>query len=64
MLCSYAGLDEKKLDELQRLEKKLGKTLLAFQCHDAKIEMLSQQEMTEIQELEKKLGFSLVAVQQ
>ncbi len=63
MLCCYAGLDKEKLDELQKLEKKLGKTLLAFQCHDAKMEKLNQTEMSEIQELEKRLGFQLVAVQ-
>ncbi|MDA8172615.1 MAG: hypothetical protein M0Z48_12395 [Nitrospiraceae bacterium] len=63
MLCCYAGLDKEKLDELQKLEKKLGKTLLAFQCHDTKMEKLNQTEMSEIQELEKRLGFQLVAVQ-
>ena len=63
MLCSYACLDENKLDELRKLEKKLGKTLLAFECHDAKPESLSDQEVSEIKELEKKLGLSVVAIQ-
>ena len=62
MLCSYACLDETKLDELKELEKRLGKTLLAFDCRDAKMESLSEQEIADIRELERKLGFPLVAV--
>ena len=62
MLCSYASLDETKLEELKKLEKKLGKTLIAIDCRDAKMESLNEWEIADIQDLEKKLGVPLVAV--
>jgi hypothetical protein len=64
MLCSLATkVDEPTLKTITDLEKDLGKTLLAFQCHDLKPTALSAQELSKIQEVEAKLGVSLVAVE-
>jgi hypothetical protein len=64
MICSLSTkLDEKALGEIQSLEEKLGKTLLAFSCHELKPHKVSDDELSKIQSLENKLGISLVAVE-
>lgn len=64
MICSLSTkLDGNALDEIQSLERKLGKTLLAFSCHELKPHKISEEELTSIQSLENKLGISLVAVE-
>jgi hypothetical protein len=64
MLCSIAtNIDASTLQTISDLEKGLGKTLLAFKCHDLKPSMLSAEELGKVQDVEKKLGFSLVAVE-
>lgn len=64
MLCSIAtNIDASTLQTIGDLEKGLGKTLLAFKCHDLKPSMLSAEELSKVQDVEKKLGVSLVAVE-
>jgi hypothetical protein len=63
MLCSLATkVNDEAIDAINTLEKDLGKTLLAFQCHDLKPSELSAAELQRIKEVETKLGISLVAV--
>ena len=63
MLCSLAtNVDNTTLKTITDLEKDLGRTLLAFKCHDLKPSMLSVDQVSKIQEVEAKLGVSLVAV--
>ncbi len=63
MLCSLSNkLDESTLKSVQDLEKGLGKTLLAFSCHDLKASTLDADQLSKIQKLENDLSVSLVAV--
>jgi len=62
MLCSLASLDNDRVNAIQSLEKKIGKTLLAFSCKEMKIDTLKDEEIAQIKEAEHKLGVSLVAV--
>jgi hypothetical protein len=62
MLCSLSSLETEKIDAIQNLEKELGKTVLAFSCHDIKPAQLSAADLEKIQDLEKKLSLSIVAV--
>ncbi len=62
MLCSLSKLDEGKINAIESAEKKIGKTLLAFSCHDTAPAKLTQEEIAVIGETEKKLGVLLVAV--
>ena len=62
MLCSISNLDKEKIDAVQKLEKELGKTLIAFSCHDIKTAELDASTLQRIQEVEKELSLSLVAV--
>jgi hypothetical protein len=64
MLCSIAtNVNESTLQAINDLEKGLGKTILAFNCHDLKPSALSAEELSKVQEVEKNLGVSLVAVE-
>jgi len=64
MLCSLATkVPDETVAAINSLEKDLGKTLLAFQCHNLKPSDLSEAELKRIQEVETKLGVSLVAVE-
>jgi hypothetical protein len=64
MLCSIAtNVNESTLKTITDIEKGLGKTLLAFSCHDLKPATLSADDLKKVQEVEKKLGVSLVAVE-
>jgi len=62
MLCSLASLDKEKVEAIQALEKKMGKTVLAFSCRDLKADTLKDDEIAQIKEAESRLGLSLVAV--
>jgi len=62
MLCSLASLDNDRVNAIQSLEKKIGKTLLAFSCKEMKIDTLKDEEIAQIKEAEHKSGLSLVAV--
>ena len=64
MLCSLdTRVDENTLKTITDLEKDLGKTLLAFRCHDLKPTSLSADQLKKIQAVENNLGVSLVAVE-
>ena len=64
MICSLSTkLDDAAMGEIKSLEEKMGKTLLAFSCHDVKPQKISEDELSSIQSLEGKLGISLVAVE-
>jgi hypothetical protein len=63
MLCSLAtNVDSNIMKTITDLEKDLGKTLLAFKCHNLNPSMLNMDQVNKIQEVEAKLGVSLVAV--
>lgn len=62
MICSYATVDEEKLKSLQKLEKDMGRTLLAFNCQEIKPAQLTPEQLENIQTLEKDLGVVLVAL--
>jgi hypothetical protein len=63
MLCSLATkVTDDTLATITDLEKDLGKTLLAFQCHNFKPSDLSEAQLQKIKDVETKLGVSLVAV--
>jgi hypothetical protein len=63
MLCTFASLDGKSLDEVQAFEKKTGRTLLAYSCRDIGIASMSDEDLAELRKLEDKLCMQLVAVQ-
>ncbi len=62
MVCTFAHLEKEKLADIQTLEKKLGKTLLAFSCGEVDVVSLKEDEISQIKQVEKKLNISLVAV--
>jgi hypothetical protein len=62
MLCSLSKLDNEKIKAIESAEKRIGKTLLAFNCHDTAPAKLTQEEIVVLGETEKKLGVVLVAV--
>jgi len=62
MLCSLSKIESTSLEAIQSLENNLGKTLLAFSCHDLNPAKIKDEELKQIHELEKKLGIVLVAV--
>ncbi len=63
MLCSLATkVTDEAIAAINTLEKDLGKTLLAFQCHSLKPSELSEAELERIRKVESELGVSLVAV--
>ncbi|MDJ0669292.1 MAG: hypothetical protein QNJ61_18565 [Desulfobacterales bacterium] len=63
MLCSLATkVTDEAVATINTLEKDLGKTLLAFQCHNLKPSELSEDELERIRKVESELGVSLVAV--
>ena len=62
MLCALSKLDKNQIDSIQSSEKKIGKTLLAFSCHDIAPAELTEEELAELNDTEKKLGIVLVAV--
>ncbi len=62
MLCSLAHLDKEKVAAIQSLEKKLGKTIIAFSCKDIGVSPLREDELAQIRHTEEELGVALVAV--
>jgi hypothetical protein len=63
MLCTFASLDEKSLEDVQAFEKKTGKTILAYSCRDIGIASMSDEDVAELRKLEDRLCLQLVAVQ-
>ncbi len=57
-----AKLDEKKLQEIHRLEQEIGTPILAFSALDVQPAELDEGKLEKIRRLEKSLGVSLVAV--
>ncbi len=62
MMCGLSRLDESKLAAIRTVEQKIGKAILAYDCHDIKPADLNSDEMKQLAETEKKLGVVLVAV--
>ena len=63
MLCTLADrLGESELDEIRRLERELGTTILAYSCYQAEPAPVDDRQLARLQELEQRLGVSLVAV--
>ncbi|MFO7963303.1 MAG: hypothetical protein R6U50_05220 [Desulfobacterales bacterium] len=62
MLCSLSNLKETDVKNITELEKALGKTLLAYSCHDIQLAELNEEELNRIKNLEQKMGISLVAL--
>lgn len=63
MICSFANIDQSKVTELQSLEKKMGKVLIAYSCANISPATLTADEMSLLQDLEKKLGLVICAVE-
>ncbi len=51
-----------KVEAIQSLGKKLGKTIIAFSCRDIGVSPLKDDELAQIRDTEKKMGVALVAV--
>ena len=62
MLCSLSSLQEKDLERIRSLEADLGRTILAFSCHNAAPAKLDDADLAKLQGIEKEMGLSLVAV--
>lgn len=62
MICSYVKVNEKDIKTLQEVEKEVGQTLLAIDCHDFKPAQLTSEQLERVQALEKELGVVVVAV--
>jgi hypothetical protein len=64
MLCSFARIEGEKLEAVRELEKKMGKTLLAFSCAEIRPDTLTEEELALIKDLERRLGegYSILAV--
>jgi hypothetical protein len=62
MLFTMANLDQKQLEAVQSLEKKLGKTVIAFSGKDLNATQLKDDELAQIREAEKQLKVALVAI--
>ncbi len=62
MLCALSKLDEEKIETIKSAERKLGKTLLAFNCYEMAPETLTPEELAAVKEAERSLGIVLVAV--
>jgi hypothetical protein len=62
LLYSIASLDERQLEAIQSLEKKLGKRILAFEGHNVELAELSQEDLDLIGKMETELRLSLVVL--
>ncbi len=62
MFCTVAHLEKDKLADVQALEKKLGKTLIAFSCKNVEVAKLKDDELVQIRQVEQKLHISLLAI--
>ena len=62
MLYTLASLDDKELDAVQNLEKKLGKRVLAMRPMEIELDTLSEEDVAAIQQLEVELGIVIMAV--
>ncbi len=62
MVWGLSKLEDKEIEKIQQLEKKLEIELLAFSDYDLKIADLNKQEINKIKKLEKELNVSLLAI--
>ena len=62
MICSFARVQEDKLQEIRSLEAEIGKTLLAYSCQDVTAAPLSDGDLVKIRDLENKIDLVLLAV--
>ena len=62
MLCSIAELEVVGIEAVRSLEEKLGKMILALNCHEIKADTMTDKELAQLQRLEEKLGITLVAI--
>lgn len=63
MLYNVSKLEAEQLAAIQKLEKDLGRTFLAFTPYDLQPADLSDEELAKIKALESELSISLVAVE-
>jgi hypothetical protein len=64
MLCTYAKIEDAKVNEIKAFEERTGRTLLAYACSDLGVDKMSDDEIRELKTLEDKMCIQLVAVQQ
>lgn len=62
MLSSLSKLAPDQVDEIKKLEKEIGKTLLSFSSYDVAFDELTESQLTKLKALEQKMGISLIAV--
>ena len=63
MLCSIStNLDNNKIEAIKKLEKEIGKTVLAYSCHDTSASEIDESQLSKIKAAEKELDVVLVAV--
>ncbi|NTV48004.1 MAG: hypothetical protein HGB11_16135 [Chlorobiales bacterium] len=62
MLSSLSKLAPEQIDEIKKLEKEMGKTLLSFSAYDVAFDELTESQLSKLKALEQKMGISLVAV--
>jgi len=62
MICSLSKLDNQKIETIKAAEEEMGKTILAFTCHDIAPAQLKPEELAKIRAIEKETGLTLVAV--
>ncbi len=63
MMCSVSTkIDDSALASITDLEKELGKTIVAYDCHSLSPSSLNDEQLKKLQDVESKLGCSLVAL--
>jgi hypothetical protein len=62
MLSSLSKLTPAQIEEVKKLEKEIGKTLLSFSSYDVVSDDLTEAELRKLKALEEKMGIALVAV--
>lgn len=62
MLSSLSKLAPDQIEEIKKLEKEIGKTVLSFSNYDVVSDNLSEDELSKLKALEQKMGTTLVAV--
>ncbi|NTW50374.1 MAG: hypothetical protein HGB19_11725 [Chlorobiales bacterium] len=62
MLSSLSKLAPEQIEEIKKLEKEIGKTLLSFSKYDVVSDDLTEDELRKLKALEQKMGTTLVAV--
>ena len=63
MLYSFAHVSDSRLSAIQRIEKKLGKRVLALKEHVVQYALVTPEELEEVRKLEEELEMTLVVVE-